>query len=259
MKEKKKTIWVVIGVIAVIAVAIIVSNLAEASRRPYLNKISISDYQKLLKGKDNSYVYIGKNNCTNCDTLDANLSTIATNLDVKFNYINVDNLSTSDYDKLVKSSDYFNSNWTYPALLVVKNNTIKSYNGTLSDYEAVTNFLLELKSATEKLHNITVSQYLDIFNADKKAYIYIGRTSCSHCQDFNPVLTKIVNETGIYINYINLDKVTSEEDITKLTQSNSVLSGDWGTPTMLIVQNKQVLDSNIGFATYSYIKAFLLQ
>jgi predicted bacteriocin transport accessory protein len=114
------------------------------------------------------------------------------------------------------------------------------------------------KQEYDYFNSIGVSDYLKLFNGSEDSYIYIGKTSCGYCQQINPVLHQIVDETGIVINYINLEKI-SQSDYNVLVNSNDVLKGDWGTPTLLIVKEGKVVDSQIGYKDYAATKSFLLQ
>lgn len=111
---------------------------------------------------------------------------------------------------------------------------------------------------TAKFNSINIDQYLTLMKSDAKSYIYIGRTGCEYCQKTNPILAQIVDATGIKINYLNIQDI-STADYQKLVNSNEIFQGDWGTPTLLIVKGGKLVDSHIGYAEYDTLLKFLTE
>lgn len=68
--------------------------------------------------------------------------------------------------------------------------------------------------------------------------LYVGRTTCSHCKDFKPILEKVVNEYDLDVYYIDLDNVSN-------AKYNAVLKkidGE-GTPTTVYIEKGKTLSS----------------
>lgn len=60
----------------------------------------------------------------------------------------------------------------------------------------------------------------------------IAQTTCSHCEMYKPKLKKIANKYDIFIYYINIDKLTKEEE----KEFNKYIYTD-GTPVTIFFKN----------------------
>ena len=108
------------------------------------------------------------------------------------------------------------------------------------------------------LTKLSCKQYHEITKQDEKSVILIARPTCGYCVKYVPVLEEIVKEYGITINYFNTDALT-EEEVTDFYNSSSLFtSKKFGTPTLIIVKNKEVVEYNIGYmekdATINWLK-----
>ena len=87
--------------------------------------------------------------------------------------------------------------------------------------------------------------------------LVLGQTTCGYCIKAKPILSKIADDYGITINYINVNTLTSEQS-GKLSKYVSYLGeNEWGTPLTLIVNNGKVVDSANGLLDEDgYVKLF---
>jgi len=91
--------------------------------------------------------------------------------------------------------------------------------------------------------DITLSEFYELNEGDTPAVIFIGRPTCSHCVAFSPKIQKVSTELKVLVNYFNLDQITDQTTFDEFKKSNSVLStDDWGTPLVILVKNKTVID-----------------
>lgn len=108
------------------------------------------------------------------------------------------------------------------------------------------------------IKDITVSEYLDIIAKDDTSIIYIGRPGCGYCQMFNPILTEVLNKYKIGVEYVNIEEIASEEEWNSFIESNDYLSaGEWGTPTLIIYKNGEVVNINPGYVENDVLVKFL--
>lgn len=116
--------------------------------------------------------------------------------------------------------------------------------GEVSDEERV--------SPTE----ITVDEYLDIYNGKENQIILLSRPTCQYCQIATPILENIIYKYGVKINYINTDNLDDDSNA-KLVTSDDYFSEGYGTPTLLVVGNGEIKDTIDGLATRDdYISFF---
>ena len=95
----------------------------------------------------------------------------------------------------------------------------------------------------ENLTDISFDDYKNLVGQDSKNVIVIGQTTCSHCIAVKPVLNRIAGNNNITINYLNLTKMTQEEQKELIENLKSIGYEDadnLGTPLTLIVQNNKI-------------------
>ena len=78
----------------------------------------------------------------------------------------------------------------------------------------------------------------------------MATSTCKFCLAEHPVLIDIAKETGAKINYLYLDYMfNSQEEYDEFMSSLKWFEDntDWGTPTTLIVKNKEVRNYLSGY------------
>jgi len=108
-----------------------------------------------------------------------------------------------------------------------------------------------------KTEEINYQQYEKIINSNKKEIFSIGRPTCPHCVKFMPIIKEVSENLNIKINYINMDSF-SKQDISKFYDSLEFFTKErWGTPLLIVVENKKVIASQIGYKDSKETKKFL--
>lgn len=102
---------------------------------------------------------------------------------------------------------------------------------------------------------ITVNDYLDLYKSSETAIVLISRPTCQYCKIATPIIENIIYETGIKINYINVENM-SEEDKENFSSSDSYFSEGFGTPLVLAIGNNSIIDKVDGLTTKSNYKSF---
>jgi predicted bacteriocin transport accessory protein len=119
--------------------------------------------------------------------------------------------------------------------------------------------ILSNLATTEKqaIKEINFNEYLSLIkDTNSKNYIYVGKTGCSYCEKIEPILKDLGKELNITFNYLDIHSLSTDE-YNEFLKSDDVFAGDWGTPTLLITENGQVIDSHVGYADNATIKSFL--
>lgn len=107
-------------------------------------------------------------------------------------------------------------------------------------------------------NEVTLDEYLQLLNGSEKSIVLIARPTCYYCEKFAPILKEAMEDMNLTINYIDTDKLSSD-DMDKLEDSASFFkkeSESWGTPTVLIVQNGDSIADNEGYTDLTSIKKF---
>lgn len=101
---------------------------------------------------------------------------------------------------------------------------------------------------TNELTTVSYSDYKKLKDEKGSHIIYVARPTCSYCQKQEPIVKQILSSYDVEINYLNTDNMSSE-DLNDFINSYDVFNGgeNFGTPTFLIVGDKKIKDSIIGY------------
>lgn len=109
---------------------------------------------------------------------------------------------------------------------------------------------------TAGFNELSLDEYLTLIEKDEKSIILVARPTCSFCEKFSPILKQAKDDMNLTINYIDTDKFSSEDWTTFQSSLAYLNSEEWGTPLVLIVQNKEVIAENNGYVELDEIKSF---
>lgn len=105
-------------------------------------------------------------------------------------------------------------------------------------------------------NEITIDEYLNMYNGKGQQLVLLSRPTCQYCKIATPIIENIIYKYNVTIHYINTDELDSDEN-SKLVTSDEYFSQGYGTPTLLVVGNGQILDQIDGLTTKDeYISFF---
>lgn len=105
--------------------------------------------------------------------------------------------------------------------------------------------------------DITYDEYEEKIDSEKPFMSVIVNDGCGYCEMYIPVIEEVVSEYNLPIYKLNLANITNDE-YSKLMNSNSYLKREeWGTPTTLLMQGSQVIDSIGGYTEKDSVVDFL--
>lgn len=91
------------------------------------NKINVNEYLSILSSKEESLVYICDSS-DSCSKFSSILDSVSTTRKIKVNYLNTENITSSDdWTKLESSNKIFKDMWFMPVIMVVKDNKVIGY------------------------------------------------------------------------------------------------------------------------------------
>lgn len=112
--------------------------------------------------------------------------------------------------------------------------------------KATPTYELPLELSGEVGYNkLSYAEYQDKIDNDESFVVTISRTTCSHCQTFKPIAEGFAKDHNLPMYYIDTDEM-SEDEWTQLETSNTFFkknSGNWGTPTTLVLAGSECIDS----------------
>lgn len=118
----------------------------------------------------------------------------------------------------------------------------------------ITLFLYGCDSAESILLEIGNQELSFILENNNNAFIYIGTPECFACVEFEPVLENALTNIGKEIYYFNI-YLARQDDISEMQLLIEKL-GVLVTPTILYVENGEVIDSLLGTHSKTEIIAF---
>ncbi len=108
------------------------------------------------------------------------------------------------------------------------------------------------------LVQVGYSDYETSINNGEGQLIIIERTGCSYCEKYMPIAEEVATEKNIPIRYIDIAEI-SDDELNSLTTSNSYFkkNSEWGTPTTLLMNGSDVIDSISGYVDKDTLIEFI--
>lgn len=108
-----------------------------------------------------------------------------------------------------------------------------------------------------KISKGIVDKYNELYNSEELSIIYIGRTGCSFCEKYNPVIKEVTEENKLSYYYVDLSKLT-KKDKDNIYNSGEVFKDEnFGTPTTIIASKGEIVKSHIGYMEKDDLIKFL--
>ena len=101
------------------------SSSIKDDERNDLKTINIDEYLSLKESNDSySIIYVARPTCSYCVLQKPIMENVVYRYDITVNYLNTDELSDEDVNKLRDSDEYFEGGWGTPLTLIVRDNKI---------------------------------------------------------------------------------------------------------------------------------------
>ena len=94
------------------------------------------------------------------------------------------------------------------------------------------------------LHELSYAEYQEKIDNNESFVVIIERATCSHCVNFMPVAEAFAKDNNVPMYYVDTDTF-SDEDWEGFEKSNTFLkknSGNWGTPTTVVLAGNEAVD-----------------
>ncbi|MGE5455971.1 MAG: hypothetical protein ACM3O4_02590 [Ignavibacteriales bacterium] len=254
MNENKKIMIVGIFIAVVALIIPIVSYVNNKKTEEVMDKF----YTAFEKAEKNM-IYVGRDTCSYCQLFSPELKDFDTLYDIDYTYINTDEISSTQLDEIFKKLGINASEFGTPYVAIVQDGKVVDKNQGFMPEDTLFTFLQknELIDASAKapLNYISYDDYKNLLNSNTKEVIVFGQMGCSACESARPSLFAIAKEYNVKINYFNLSYL-KEEQSEEFGNSLAFLNeNEWGTPLMVVVENKKVVANVNGADTKeNYVK-----
>lgn len=230
----------------------------------------MDEFYEYYESDDVSVIFYSAEGCSFCELQKPILEQIAR--DYELDYLDLDKmkLSNSQKEKILEKLDIEDAT---PTTVVVKNGQVISVQaGYIQGNEYVNFFIksgiLEQGSTYKPEENITFIDYAkfkELKTSKEPVVVVIGKATCENCTTARPILSNLANAYDIPIHYITLDYISSEDRISlvsdleelKFDEETFVNDGKLYTPTLLVIEDNEIVDYTIGLGNItSYTKFF---
>lgn len=100
---------------------------------------------------------------------------------------------------------------------------------------------------TSKYNKITTDDLLELISKNELSLIYIGKNNCDSCFKENDVLSELIEEYKIKINYLSIVKITPYIQYEKLAKLEKDFKNGVSTPTLMLVKDNKIVMYKTGF------------
>lgn len=107
---------------------------------------------------------------------------------------------------------------------------------------------------------ISISKLDEVAKNKTPQIVFIGRSNCSYCVKFLPILKKAQQEYKYKTYYINLNNITDDDKkiLFKYDNNNKFIETNFGsTPMVLSFENGKMKEGWVGYAPYNQFQEFL--
>ena len=109
------------------------------------NEININDYLNYFYGMEDKIILISRPTCEYCKIAEPIIFNIAYENKLEINYLNTEELSADDQNRLLKSSEELSKIYNTPLLLIISNSSIKDSVNDLTDQNHYIDFFKKNK------------------------------------------------------------------------------------------------------------------
>lgn len=244
MSKENKITFIVILVIGIVSILYMTIS---QKKTAYNDAVEIAD--NVLKNKGYTLLYVGAGNCDGCKLEEAQIKPLIENYDFGFYYINLENLTKNNVSDLVLKLKLGTGTFTIPTLLVYKDGEFIDALSGLSNLDTIFSFLQKysiIEEESELLMNyIDLEEYTKLIASKKPQIIALGSIISEESNEAQQILWDLVSENDVKINYLSIENLTEKELDTLYTSLGYFQENETGIPMIIVVKNKQVLDSSL--------------
>ena len=245
MNENKKMLImgiIVIAIIAIIPLTALITNIQSKNLWEKAIEYVKEDGYKVL--------YIGRDNCSYCVLFEPEIELVSEEGDIEYLYINTNKLKSSHLSKLLDNLEINEADFGTPYLVISKDGEIINQKAGYMPEDHLFEYLKENgvieEDETLSLNYIDYQEYSSLINSNEKQLIVIAQSGCDGCLKARPLLYELADEYGVKINYLNASMI-NQTDAESFQNSLSYFEENGiSTPTMLVLENGQVIDSLVG-------------
>ncbi len=244
MNKENKIVFLAILIIGIISILYMTIT---QKKTAYNDALEIAD--NVLMNKGYTLLYVGSGDCEGCRLQEAQIKPLIENYDFGFFYINLEDLSKNNVSDLIMKLKFGTGLFTVPTLLVYKDGEFIDSLSGLSNLESIFSFLKKYSIISEEsellMNYIDLEEYTKLIASKKPQIIALGSIISEESNEAQQTLWDLVSENDVKINYLSIENLTEKELDTLYTSLGYFQENETGIPMIIVVKNKQVLDSSL--------------
>ena len=246
MNENSK-IYIVLGVVVAIVATIICFNIYTVKRSEKIYNSFLED----LNSTEEKIVFIGREGCSWCQLFQPIFDYYANKYEFTYQYIDTEKVANKHFNQILDKLLIDAGDFGTPLVVFVKEGKVIDKISGYVDERELLNKLKDKGYISKEEGNILT--YLDfdglkkVFKSKEKSIVVVGKTSCSYCIRFKPILMSVSDEYNVPIYYVNYDEIEETEELSKFLGQFEEFQGSWGTPFTVVVENGKIIDKLSGY------------
>ena len=104
----------------------------------------------------------------------------------------------------------------------------------------------------------SVNDWLEDVKSNKQVVTVVGLTSCTHCQELKPVITKLSKKYKFNLYFFEVDTTTEEEN-NIIFNTIELKDYDEHVPFTFVIENNEYVSGIIGYSNQEALEAFLVE
>lgn len=258
MNENKR-LYIIVGVMIVLSLIIGYSVISTNKK----NQQIYDDFVSVVESEEKEIIFLERPTCYYCQLTNPSMESLSKQYEFTYNDINTDAISSSTLSKILDKLGLSADDFGTPYIAIVQKGKVIAEQPGYAEAADLFKFFQENgiidKKAEYKevLNYVDYKEYESLISSSKAKLVVMVQTGCSACISAKPVLEEIVLENDITINALNITNLSDEEK-NKVSESLDYLSeNEWGTPLLLVVKDKKVVDASNGFLDKASYEEFL--
>jgi predicted bacteriocin transport accessory protein len=208
----------------------------------------------VLSSNKETMLYVGEKNCEACNLEAPQMSLLLEKYNFQYYYVDFAEITTkSAKNKFIKDLKVdLTKDFQTPTILIYKNGKILDQMSGLTSVNKIFNSLQEYniipKENALPVSYLNLSTFIKLRDSNEKAAVMLGSAASIDSNNAQGIIWNIAQEKKVTINYFMLNDVTEDEGSTfeKSLDFYSDQNNQVTTPTMLIIENGQVINSLVG-------------
>lgn len=235
-KRKAKLILLIALVIVLVITGICIWEIHEENK--LTNRV-----KDIMKNSNPEIIYIGRPTCYYCNLLEPITDSLKKEYNLKYNYINVDEISNNQLKRILKLFGRDLDTFGTPYIVIARNGKVIDEQSGFADEDVIFDFFKrnELIDKNESLliNYLTEEEVNNIVKDNLDSVLLLGEVGNEKVTLAKDKVKELIKENDIEISYFDLTKITDEDKQTEIL-SNLGYKEEIELPLFLLIKSGKI-------------------